>query len=100
MDVGDRLAGLGASVEDDTVAAIRDALADCDLMGVRDEVGQQVVASGRQLGQVGVVVARDHEDVDRGLRINVTERDRSGIARDDRCRYFSGRNTAEQAVRH
>lgn len=103
MDVGDGLAGLWACVEDDAVAAVRDALADSHLMCVLDKVSQQVVASGGQLGQlgqVGVVVARDHQDVDGSLRINVTESDRSGIARYDRRRYFSGRNTAEQAVRH
>jgi hypothetical protein len=98
--MGDGLAGLWTRIENDAVAAICDALVDGHLMGVVDKVGQQVVANGRKLGQVDVVVARDHQDVDGSLRINVTESDRSGIARYDRRRYFSGRNTAEQAVRH
>jgi hypothetical protein len=100
VDVSDGLAGLWAGIEDHAVATVRDALADSDLVGMRDNVGEQIAASGREFGQVRVVVARDHQDVDGSLRINVTESDRSGIARYDRRRYFSGRNTAEQALWH
>lgn len=100
VDVGDGLAGFWSRVEDDAVAAVRDAFADGHLVGVLDKVCQQAVASARQLGQVGMVVARDHQDVDGSLRIYVTESDRSGISGYDRRRYFSGRNTAEQAVWH
>jgi hypothetical protein len=100
VDVGDGLASLRARVEDDAVAAVRDSLADSHVMSVGHDLGQEAVASRRQLGQVAVVVARDHQNMDGSLRIDVPEGDRARIARNDRRRYFRGRNTAEEAVRH
>ena len=100
MHMGDALPGLCPGVEDDPVAAVGDALGQSYLMGMRDEVGKQPVASGHQFGQIGVVVARDHQDMDRSLRINVPERDRARIARNYRRWYLGGRNSAEQAVGH
>lgn len=96
----DALPGLCPGVEDDPVAAVGDALGQGYLVGMRDEVGKQPVAGGRQLGQIGVVVARYHEDMDRGLRIDVPERDRARIARNYGRWYLGGRNSAEQAVWH
>jgi hypothetical protein len=100
MDVADGLASFGACIEDDAVAALRDALADGHLMGMLDKVSEQVIASGRQLSEVGVVVTRNHEDVDWGLRIDIPEGDSARVARHDRRWNFGGRNAAEQAVRH
>ena len=39
MHVGHGLAGLRTGVEDDPVAALRDALGDSYLVSVRDEIG-------------------------------------------------------------
>jgi hypothetical protein len=100
VHVGHGLASVGAGVEDDAVTGAGDALGDRHLVGVRDQVRQQAVASGRQLGQVGVVRPRDHKYVNGSLRINVTEGDRARITGHYDRRYVSGSNGTEQAVRH
>lgn len=46
VHVGHRLASLRAGIEDNPVAGVRDALGDCYLVGMRDEIGQQSVAAG------------------------------------------------------
>lgn len=100
MHMGHGLARLRARVEDHTVAAVRDALRNSYLVGMRNEVGQQTVADRRKLSEIRMMIARDHEDVDGSLRIDVAERDRSRLAGHNRRRYLGTRNTAEQALRH
>ena len=100
VDVGDGLPGLRAGVEDDPVAALCDALGHSDLVSMGDEIGKQPVACGGQLSHIGMVVARDHEDMDGSLRINVPEGDRARITRNYGRRYLGSRNTAEQTVGH
>ena len=100
MHVGDGLPGLGAGVEHHPVAGLGDALGHGYLVGMGHDIGQEPVACGRQLGQIRVVVARDHEDMDGSLRINVAEGDGARISGHYGRRYLSGRNTAEQTVGH
>jgi hypothetical protein len=103
-DVGvhviDRLPGLSAGIEDDAIPALGNTFSDRHLVGVGDEVGQQPVAGGRKLGQVGVMVPSYHKYVYGSLRINVAERDCPGISGHYGRRYVGGGNAAEQAVRH
>jgi hypothetical protein len=96
----DRLPGVRPGVEDDPVTVAGDPLGLGHLMSVGDDVGQQAVAGRRQIGQVGVVRTRDHEDVDGRLRVDVTEGDRPRRSRHDGRRDVSSGNAAEQTVRH
>jgi len=100
MRVRDGLTGLYAGVEDDPVAAVGDALGNGHLVGMRDEIGQQPVTSSRQLGQIGVVLPRDHQNVDGRLRINVAKGDRALVAGHYGRWYLGGRNTTEQTLGH
>jgi hypothetical protein len=100
VHVVDGLASVRAGVEDNPVALFCDALGDCHVVGVRNEIRQEPVISGREVRQIGVVVTRDHQDMNGGLRINVAKSDRARIARNYGGGYLSGRNAAEQAVRH
>jgi hypothetical protein len=94
------LAAMVPRVEDDAITGVGDALGKRYLVGVGNEAGQQPVVGGRQLGQIGVMLPRDHKYVNGSLRINVAERDRTGITGHYCRRYLSGGNAAEQAVRH
>ena len=100
MHVGDGLPGLCTCVEDDPVSAIGYALGYRYLVSMRDDIGEEPLTSGRQLGQGRVMIARDHEDMDWSLRIDVTECNRARIARHDSRRYLGGGNATEQAVGH
>ena len=100
MDMLDRLAGLGASVEDDPVTTLGDTLSDRNLMCVRREGGQQALIGHSELSQIGVVRPRDDKHVNRSLRIDIAESDRPLIARNYRRRYFGGRYGTKQAVSH
>ena len=100
MDVPYRLAGVGASVEDDPVTGIGDTLGDRNLMGVRCHCGQEAVLGRGELSQIGEVRPRDNEHVYWCLRIDIAEGDRPVVTRHYRCRYFSGGDGAKQAVRH
>ena len=79
MDVTDCLTRVRAGVEDDPVTVAGDALSDRYLMGVRDEVGQQPCLGGGEFGQVRVMCARNHEYVNRRLRVDIAKRQSSRI---------------------
>ena len=100
MDVADGLARVRAGVKDHPVAPVRDALGDRDIVGMRDDLRQQVLLGRGQFAQASVVGPRDNENVYRCLRIDVTERDSPIIARHYRRRNIGCRNAAEQAVGH
>src|SRR5215469_18891487 len=100
MDMLDRLAGLGASVEDDPVTTLGDTLSDRNLMCVRREGGQQALIGHSELSQIGVVRPRDDKHVNRSLRIDIAEGDSPLITRNYRRRYFGGGYGAKQAVSH
>jgi hypothetical protein len=100
MDMSYRLAGIGASVEDDPVTVVGDALGDCNLMGVRCDGGQKAVLGRSEFSQIGVVRPRDNEHVYRRLRIDIAECDRPLVTRHYGRRYLGGSYSAKQAVRH
>ena len=100
MDVLDRLPRLRPRVEDHPVAGVSDAFRNGHIPGVGHQVSEQVVAGRTQLSQVGVVGARNYQDMNGSLRIYVTKGNSAGIRRDNRRRYLAGRDTAEQAIRH
>jgi len=79
MDVLNRLPGLRAGIEYHSVAAVGNAFRDCYLSSVGDQVSEQVIPGRAELREVCVVVARDHQHVDRRLRIDVAEGDCPGI---------------------
>ena len=100
VHVADGLARVRAGVKDHAVAAIRDALGDRDIVGMRDDLRQQAVPGHGQLAQADVVGTRDNENVYRCLRIDVTERDGPIVAGDYRRGNIGRGNAAEQAVGH
>jgi hypothetical protein len=80
MDMLDRLAGLGTSVEDNPVTALGDTLGDRNLVGVLRDGGQQALFGRSELSQIGVVRPRDDKHVNRSLRIDIAEGDSPLIA--------------------
>lgn len=100
MHVPDRLAGVGAGVDDDPVSVPGDALGDRHLMRVSDDLGQQAGIGRGQVRQTGVMLARDDQHMNRCLRVDIAEGHCSRISRDDGRGYLRGSNAAEQAVRH
>src|SRR5580700_1103833 len=99
MDVADGLAAIRAGVEDHPVP-LGDAFPRRYLLSLLDDLGQQAVARGGQLSQVGVMLPRDHQHVHRRLRIDVTESDSSRATGHNRGGNIPGGDAAEQAVRH
>jgi hypothetical protein len=100
MDVPNRLAGIGTSVEDDPVTVVGDAFRDCHLVGVSCDRGQQAFLGRSEFGQIGVVRPRDNEHVNRCLRIDIAECDRPLVTRHYCRRNLGGSYGAKQAVRH
>jgi hypothetical protein len=100
MHVADGLPAVAAGIEDDPVARLGDALGGRYLVRVPHQIRQQPGVRGGQVGQIGVVIARDDQHMNRRLRINVAESDRPGIFGHYGCRYVSSCDPAEQAVRH
>jgi hypothetical protein len=100
VHVRDGLPALGPGVEDDPVA-VRDALRVRYLGRMRQHFAQEVFFWGvNQLGQVGMVGARDHQHVDGCLRVDVSERDGPRGLRHNSRRHVAGDNSAKEAVRH
>ncbi len=100
VHVPDRLPGFRAGVKHDSVAAVGDALSDGYVPGVGHKVGQQASVGRGELGQVRVMSARNHQHVNRSLRVDIPKGNGAGISRHDRRRYPAGRDAAEQAIRH
>jgi hypothetical protein len=100
VHVLDGLPARWPGIEDDPVA-VRDAAGVRDFGRMREQLAEQVfLRRVDQLGQVGVVHARDHEHVDGCLRVDVGERHRPRSLRHDSRRHVAGDYSAEQAVRH
>src|SRR5579875_587547 len=100
VHVPDGLTSLPPGVEHDPVAAVLDSHGHGDLVRMSDKFSQQTVTSAGQGRYVRVVVARDHQHVRGGLRVDVTEGDYPLSVQHDRGRDRSGRDTAEQTVWH
>src|SRR5882724_1098941 len=103
VHVRDRLPGVWPRIEDNAVPAVFYALRRRDLAGNGDELIQQAlarVAGGSQRGHVRVVIAGDHQDVDRRLRVYITESYHS-LSVGHLCgRDIPGCDSAEQALWH
>jgi hypothetical protein len=100
MHMPHRLPAVAAGVEDNAVPAGVDALGDGDLMGRRDELAEQSVARAGQRCHVREVLPRDHQDVRRRLRADVTEGDDPLPVKHNRGGDLSGSDPAEQTVWH
>jgi len=100
VHVVDRLPGFPAGVEDDPVPDSLDALGVGDLTRHGDDFVKQSAARGGERCHVRKMPPRDHEDMCRRLRVDVTERDRPLPVYHDRGRDLSASDPAEQAVWH
>lgn len=94
MYVGHRLASVSTRVEDHTIAGLGDALSHRHLMRLGRDFGEQALVGGDG-GQVAMVIARNHEHMNRRLRIYVAECNRAGTFEDYRRRDLTGRDSAE-----
>src|SRR6478752_3863995 len=97
VGVEDRLAGLGAGVEEQVVGLVALALGDDGRRG--DELADDGRVGGRRRGRVGLVVARRDQDVQRRLGRDVAERDQTVVLVDDVTGDLPGDDLAKQAVR-
>ena len=70
------LAGVPTGVEDHTVSGFGDAFSHCHLMGLGRDLGEQALVGGDG-GQVAMVIARNHQHMNRRLRIYVAECERA-----------------------
>jgi len=100
VHVVDGLPGVRPGVEHHPVAVAVDALGYRDGVRVGDNVTQQPVAGGCQIGQIGVMSARDNKHVYWRLRIDIAEGNRPVITGHYGRRYLAGGYCAEQAVGH
>lgn len=98
MQVRDRVAAVGADVEDEAVAALGETFRRRHLL--REEVHRCEVRPvvGRHLVGVRHVLARDHQNVRRQHRIDVAERVGEVVLGDLVARHVAGEDLAEQAV--
>jgi len=69
-----RIRGVLAHVEEQPVASLGDSLADGDLPSGREKLTEKRAVLDHELGRVGDVTARDHLNVHRRLRMDVSER--------------------------
>jgi hypothetical protein len=98
--VADRVAGVLAHVEHQPVAALEDALGLGHRTGHREQLGQDLAVILAEVGRGADVVPRDHKDVRRRDRLNVTKGVREGRAGHLGGGHLSGNDAAEQALRH
>lgn len=100
MDMGHRLPGLGARVEDETVTAFADSLGDRDTVRLAHHLGEQAARCARERRRALVMVLGDNQDMNGRLRVDIAERDGALRLQDLVSREFPGCNLAEQAVWH
>jgi len=100
VHVSDGLPAITARVEDDPVSAGSDALGDGDVACRCDELVKQSVPRGDHGRHGGEVIPRDHKDMGRRLRVDVTEGYDPLPVKHDRGRDLSGSDPAEQAFWH
>src|ERR1700722_7921831 len=100
VHVTHRLAAVGAGVEHDPVPAVGHSLRDRDPVGLGRHLGQQAPGGRRHGGQVGVVLTRDDQDMDRGLRVDIAERYSALALHDFLRRDLTGNDAAKETLRH
>ena len=98
MQVVDTLPGLGAVIEDQSVAIAGDLAVIGDPIGDADQTGHDGVMLRRQVRQRGDVLFRDHQDVRGRDRSDVLEGHRIRIAEDLVGRDQPRENLAEEAL--
>jgi hypothetical protein len=89
------LPAVTAGIEDHPVAGIGDAFGQCHLVRLTGHLGEQPIPGRRQRGQILVVVPRDHQDVHRGLRIDIAKCEGTRRFEHERCRHFAAGDSAE-----
>jgi len=98
MDVMHRLPPVGADVQHRTVSVIGDALGAGEVPGREEHAAQKVamvIGSGVQGRNV---LAGNHENMDRRLRIDVAKGHQVVVFMDDGRRDLASRDLAEQAI--
>ena len=100
MQVEDGLAGLTVAVDDGTVAHVGEALLPGDIPRREIESAHQVDMAVVQVVQGGDVLPGYHQDVYRGLRVDIIEGHHRIVLVDDLARYLAGSDSAERTVVH
>jgi len=90
-----RLTGMTAGIEDHPVSGYRDALGPRHLVSLTRHFGQQVSTGHSQRGQVGIVILRYHEYMNRSLRIDITKCECARGFEHSGGRCFAGGDSAE-----
>ncbi len=90
----DGLPAVAAGIEDHSVAGVGDAFRHSDRMGLGRELSEQgrVTSQG---SQIRMVLLRNHQHMNRRLRIKVAKCERRGAFQHDRSWYFARRDSAE-----
>ena len=97
MQMADRLATVGAGVDDDSIA-FGEALLSCDLSGGGEELTEQFGVLGCRGGERGEVLPGDDEQVRGSLRVQVGESYDSVVFVDEFGGDCAGDDFAEDAV--
>ena len=94
VHMGHGLASVSTGVEDHTIAGFGDALSHRHLMCLGRDLGEQafVGGDGRQIAKM---IARNHEHMNRRLRIYVAECERASALEYHRSWHLTGRDSAE-----
>jgi len=100
MNVGHGLPRLLAGVEDHAVAGLADAVGRRDLARLADHLGEQPAVGGGERRDVRVMILRDDEHMNRGLRVDVAKREYAVGFADHGRGDLTGDDGAEQAVSH
>jgi hypothetical protein len=96
----DGLPAVLASVEDDPVPGVFDALGHSDLAGRANKLVKQPATRRGERTHVREVVPWDYQDVGRRLGVDITEGDETLPVQDYRGGDLPGSDPAEQAVWH
>lgn len=98
MKVRDRLAPILSNVRDHPVPPILEPSLTGHLGGCREEGAGQRPIGGLKVGQRGQMALRDHENMNRSLRMDIPECQHVWRFEHDIGGEFSPRDTAEDAV--
>jgi hypothetical protein len=90
-----RLPGVTAGIEDHPVAALCDALGPRYLMSLTHHFSKQPGSGRGQRTEIAIVIPRNHQHVNRSLRIDITKCERARGFEDSRRRNFAHGDSAE-----
>ena len=97
VEVGDGLAAIVAGV-DDGAETVLDALLLSDQLGGDKELAEERGVCGRGVGERGMVLLRDQEDVDGCLGVDVREGEDEVVLVEARDGDDAGGDLAEEAI--